>query len=61
MTGGFDFAGTITTLVIEIGGRDINMAIGPLFDDVSLRVLYNVVETIVTQSITSVEMWVAMG
>ena len=59
--GGFDFAGTITTLVIEIGGRDINMAIGPLWDDMSLRVLYNVVETIVTQSITSVEMWVAMG
>ena len=27
---GFDFAGTITTLIIEIGGRDINMAIGPL-------------------------------
>ena len=58
---GFDFAGTITTLVIEIGGRDINMAIGPLFDDITINVLYNVISTIVQQSITSVEMWVAYG
>ena len=60
-TGGFDFAGTITRLTIEIGGRDINMAIGPLFDSVFINVLYNVVETIVNQTITTVEMWVAMG
>ena len=60
-TGGFDFAGTITKLTIEVGGRDINLAIGPLFDDVRINVLYNVVSTIVTQSITSVEMWVAYG
>jgi hypothetical protein len=60
-TGGFDFAGTITKLVIEVGGRDINLAIGPLFDDVRINVLYNVVSTIVTQSITSVEMWIAYG
>jgi len=59
--GGFDFAGSVTTLVIEIGGRDINLAIGPLFDDVTINVLYNVVETIVNETITSVEMWVAMG
>ena len=58
---GFDFAGTITTLVIEIGGRDINMAIGPVFDDIAVNVLYNTISTIVTQSITSVEMWVAYG
>ena len=58
---GFDFAGTITTLIIEIGGRDINMAIGPLFDDITISVLYNVISTIVQESITSVEMWVAYG
>jgi len=58
---GFDFAGTITTLIIEIGGRDINMAIGPLFDDITINILYNVISTIVQQSITSVEMWVAYG
>jgi hypothetical protein len=40
--GGFDFAGSITTLVIEIGGRDINLAIGPLWDDITINVLYNV-------------------
>ncbi len=60
-SGGFDFSGTITTLIIEVGGRDINLAIGPLFDDVTVNVLYNVVNTIVTQSITSVEMWIAYG
>jgi hypothetical protein len=58
---GFDFAGGITTLTIEIGGRDINLAIGPLFDDVTVNVLYNVVNTIVTEHILSVEMWVAYG
>ena len=59
--GGFDFSGKITTLIIEVGGRDINLAIGPLFDDVTVNVLYNVVNTIVQQSITTVEMWVAYG
>ena len=58
---GFDFAGTITKLIIEVGGRDINVAIGPLFDDVQINVLYNVVSTIVTEHILSVEMWVAYG
>ncbi len=60
-TGGFDFSGGITKLTIEIGGRDINLAIGPLFDDVTVNVLYNVVNTIVTEHILSVEMWVAYG
>ena len=60
-TGGFDFAGTITRLTIEVGGRDINLAIGPLFDDVRINVLYNVVSTIVTQQITTIEMWIAYG
>ena len=59
--GGFDFAGTINKLIIEVGGRDINLAIGPLFDDITVNVLYNTVNTIVQQSITSVEMWVAYG
>jgi hypothetical protein len=60
-SGGFDFSGKITTLIIEIGGRDINLAIGPLFDDVTINVLYNTINTIVTQSIESVEMFVALN
>ena len=56
----FDFSGAITTVIIEVGGRDINLAIGPLFDDVQVSVLYNVINTIVTQSITSVEMFIAL-
>jgi len=60
-TGNFDFAGSLNTLIVEIGGRDINLAIGPLFDDVSINVLYNVVNTIVTQEITTVEMFVALN
>ena len=59
--GGWDFSGSITTIIVEVGGRDINLAIGPLFDDVSINVLYNVVNTIVNETITTVEMWVAMG
>ena len=57
----FDFSGSLTTIVIEIGGRDINLSIGPLFDDVSVNVLYNVISTIVTESITSVEMFIALN
>jgi hypothetical protein len=60
-SGGFDFAGTITKIIVEVGGRDINLAIGPLFDDVTINVLYNVVNTIITEHILSVEMWVAYG
>ena len=60
-SGGFDFAGSLTTLVVEVGGRDINLAIGPLFDDVTINILYNVVNTIVTQEITTVEMFVALN
>jgi len=59
--GGWDFSGSITTIIVEVGGRDINLAIGPLFDDVSINVLYNVINTIVNETITTVEMWVSMG
>ncbi len=59
--GGWDFSGSLTTIIIEIGGRDISLSIGPLFDDVAINVLYNVVNTIITQSITSVEMFVALN
>tara|TARA_R100000808_G_C2155495_1_gene168222 strand:- start:721 stop:2544 length:1824 start_codon:yes stop_codon:yes gene_type:complete len=58
-SGGFDFAGGLTSLIVEVGGRDINLAIGPLFDDVTVNVLYNVVNTIVTQQITSIETFIA--
>ena len=57
----FDFSGSLTTVIIEIGGRDINLSIGPLFDSVQVNVLYNVINTIVTQTITSVEMFVALN
>ena len=60
-SGGFDFTGSLTSVIIEVGGRDINMAVGVMFDDVSVEVLYNVVNTIVEQSITSVEMFVALN
>ena len=60
-SGGWDFSGAITKIIVEVGGRDINLAIGPLFDDVKINVLYNVVNTIVTEHILNVEMWVAYG
>jgi hypothetical protein len=54
-TGGFDFGGVLNTLTVEIGGQDINLSVGVLFDDVSINILYNVVNTIVTQHIQSIE------
>jgi len=53
--GSFDFSGVLNKLTIEVGGRDINLAIGPLFDDVTVDVFYNVINTIVTQHITTLE------
>ena len=53
--GSFDFSGALNRIKIEIGGRDINLAIGPLFDDVSVNVFYNVISTIIEQQITTVE------
>ena len=60
-TGGFDFGGNLTSVIIEIGGRDINLAIGPVFDDVTVNVLWNIVNTIVTQHITTIETFIAIG
>ena len=60
-SGGFDFSGGLTTLIVEVGGRNINLSVGPMFDDVTINVLYNVVNTIVTQTITSVEMFLALN
>ena len=59
--GGWDFSGSLTTVIIEIGGRDISLSISPLFDDVTISVLYNVVNTIISQEITSVEMFIALN
>ena len=53
--GSFDFGGVLNKITIEIGGRDINLAVGPLFDDVSVNVFYNVISTIIEQQITTVE------
>ena len=57
----FDFGGSLSTLIIEIGGRDINLSIGPLFSNVKLEILYNTISTIISQQITSVEMFVALN
>jgi hypothetical protein len=54
-TGGFDFSGSLSSITVEVGGRDINLAIGPLFDDVSIDVFYNVINTVITQHITTLE------
>ena len=53
--GSFDFSGSLTRITVEVGGRDINLAIGPLFDDVTVNVFYNVINTIITQQITTLE------
>lgn len=57
----FEFSGSLTTLIVEVGGRDIGISVGVLFDDVQINVLYNTISTIITQSITSVEMFIALN
>ena len=57
----FEFSGSLTTLIVEIGGRDIGISVGVLFDDVQINVLYNTINTIITQAITSVEMFIALN
>ena len=54
-SGSFDFSGVLSKVTIEIGGRDINLAVGPMFDDVSVNIFYNVISTIIEQQITTVE------
>ena len=54
-TGSFDFSGSLNRITVEVGGRDINLAIGPLFDDVTVNVFYNVINTIITQQVTTME------
>lgn len=53
--GSFDFGGILSKVTIEVGGRNINLAVGPMFDDVSVNVFYNVISTIIEQQITTVE------
>ena len=60
-TGGFNFGGNLTSLIVEIGGRNINLAVGPMFDDVTVNVLYNVINTIVTQNITTIETFISLN
>ena len=36
--GTFDFGGVLNKIRIEVGGRDINLAVGPVFDDVTVNV-----------------------
>ena len=60
-TGGFDFSGSLTSIIVEVAGKNFNTTIGPVFDDVTVNVIYNVVNTIVTQTITTIEEFVALG
>jgi hypothetical protein len=53
--GSFDFSGVLSKITIEVGGQNINLAVGPMFDDVSVNVFYNVISTIIEQQITTVE------
>ena len=54
-SGSFNFSGFLNKIIVEVGGRDISLAVGPVFDDVSINILYNVVTTIVNQQIQELE------
>ena len=57
----FDFGGNLTTIIVEIGGRDVGISVGVLFDSIRIDVFYNTIAQIISQSITSVEMFVALN
>jgi hypothetical protein len=57
----FNFGGNLTTIIVEVGGRDIGISVGVLFDSVRIDVFYNTITQIISQSITSVEMFVALN
>ena len=59
-SGSFDFSGFLNSIIVEVGGRDISLAVGPVFDDVSINVLYNVVTTIVSQQIQELEEFIVL-
>ena len=59
-SGSFDFSGFLNSIIVEVGGRDISLAVGPVFDDVSINVLYNVVTTIVNQQIQELEEFIVL-
>ena len=60
-SGAFDFGGSLTSLIVEIGGRNINLSIGPVFDDVSINTIWNVISQVIMNSITTVEQWVSLN
>jgi len=59
-SGSFDFSGFLNKIIVEVGGRDISLAVGPVFDDVSINILYNVVTTIVNQQIQELEEFIVL-
>jgi hypothetical protein len=57
----FDFGGKLTTITVEVGGRDVGVSVGVLFDSVRIDVFYNTIVEIINQTITSVEMFIAFN
>ena len=57
----FDFGGNLTTIIVEVGGRDVGVSVGVLFDSVRIDVFYNTITQIINQTITSVEMFIAFN
>lgn len=60
-TGGWNFGGSISTLQIEIAGRDVALSVGPIWDSAQVSVVYNVISQVITNSITTVEQWVSLN
>ena len=60
-TGGFDFSGGLTSMTVEIGGRNLGVSMNyALFDNVSINVIYNAIQTIIDYHVTTMELFVAL-
>ena len=61
LSNGFNFGGKLTNVIIEIRGRNLGVALNyAQFTDVEVEVLYNLISTIVTEHIQTIETFVAL-
>lgn len=60
--GGFDFSDNLSRISIKMFGTNYSLTSQfPVFDDLSATVYWNVVSTIVTQTITTIEQFIAIN
>jgi len=61
LSNGFNFGGKLTNVIIEVRGRNLGVALNyAQFTNVEVQVLYNLISTIVTEHIQTIETFIAL-